>query len=157
MDCKTEKENHVHFAKKLWFVDTITFEKMCCRKTRGVRMGSLDSSLEAFCEDLWFEWSFMGVKMLVYGSDLWEALNERLLAENTTSIFGCQVSMGYCGRGFAWNEAPLSVWKCTWDVCLCRWLKWQQFFLFFFLSPSQYNRWCVKSCKLQFNWISCKP
>lgn len=78
--------------------------------------------------------------MLVYGSDLWEALNERLLAENTTSIFGCQVSMGYCGRGFAWNEAPVSVWKCTWDVRFCRLLKWQVFF-----PPSQYNRCHVKA------------
>lgn len=66
---------------------------------RSLLTRNFDSALEAFHLDLWVEWSrfiiYSTGKMLVYGSDLSAALNERLLAENAIAIFGCQVSIGY--------------------------------------------------------------
>lgn len=78
--------------------------------------GNSDSALKALHLDLWVEWSRFMIyslgKMLVYGSDLWAALNEKLLAENGNAIFGCQVSIWYQGRGFVCNEPLLCGEKC---------------------------------------------
>ena len=108
--------------------------KRCGIGTSNPWTAYFDSAHEALHEDLWLEWRrFMSGKMFVYRRYLCAALNERLLAGNTISIFGCQASIGYCGGGFVWKEPLL--------LCSCALVK----------------KWFVSNCVLLEWWLTCFP